>query len=156
RRQGRIRSFREINLVQWNCTNLTHASRIQQLRQLGSESPINIVMLQEARLENFVLQGFHIEASKSGLALCAIKEDIEYHRLEELENQIQADNVAIRTWTQSGEITFINIYVNPSTSTPIDLAASLQVICGIENFFVVGDFNAVGITCFSSSRSISP
>ena len=140
-----LQSYREVTILQWNCTNLIHNSRFPMLKQYLQDFSIGIVALQEVRLEKVTIHGYHVESSKSTLALTAIKNDLVYSRRQDIEDALGVDSVCIELHSDRHPVILANIYVHPTASTHSirKMARKLETT---DNIFAFGDFNAGGLS----------
>src|SRR6185369_4385341 len=147
--------FAPQEVVQWNCTNLLHSKRMTELQNYLHSNKAGIVALQEHRCPKLHLTGFRVESSDDLLTATLISNHVIYKRMRDLERKIPMSNVVIKVWSENSEIILVNAYRNPSLRACRSLDGLFSEVKELQNVIVMGDLNAVGRTCNSSSGDIT-
>jgi hypothetical protein len=102
-------------ITQWNCTNITHDTRLHILRDFLLESPSQIVCLQEARVTCIEIPGYHVETTDDGLAVTLIQDDLIYRRRSDVEELLPRSTIVLEICS-APQVLVVNTYMNPSNT----------------------------------------
>jgi ribonuclease HI len=147
--------FFTFNVTSWNCCNISHQHRFQELKQFLSSNCPDVVFLQEFRISpsDCKFDSYHCVYDPSGLAVTLIKEDIIFSRDDAAEKTLRkhgAFAVCLQVFTPSRPLLLINFYNHPEARP-----TSILELEHFEYALVGGDFNAPGAICRNTSNSSS-
>src|SRR6185369_1865328 len=148
----KCQSYGGCKLVQWNCTNILHSARVYVLKEFALQNEPYIIALQESRASDIFLDGFQLEESQEALTSMYVKNNIPYVRRPDIEGKLPLASVVVTVKTEKSNLTIANIYLNPNARAHDDLPAIFRLE-EEEDILILGDFNSVGRTCASSSKT---